>query len=94
METQRKQYHRYMTAKEEGRTESYNFAIGMDAEDRITKLNEIGFDWTVRGDPKQHKERADRPKLTWDQRLVQLKAYKVFDLLCNGSGHVIRILTS
>jgi hypothetical protein len=74
VETQRKQYHRYMQAKEQGKTQSYNFAIGMDEEDRISKLNEIGFEWSVRGS--KQTTRKDRPKLSWDQRMVQLKAYK------------------
>ena len=76
METQRKQYHRYMEAKTQGKTQSYNFAIGMDEEDRISKLNGIGFEWSVRSGKKQ-KARENRPKLSWDQRIVQLKAYKV-----------------
>jgi hypothetical protein len=66
-----------MEAKEQGRTESYNFAIGMDGGYRISKLNEIGFAWTIRGEESKQKAREERPKLTWDQRLVQLKAYKV-----------------
>ncbi len=87
METQRKQYHRYMQAKEQGKTQSYNFAIGMDEEDRISKLNEIGFEWSVRGS--KQTTRKDRPKLSWDQRMVQLKAYKVSSVTVNISSLLV-----
>lgn len=80
VETQRKQYHRYTQAKEEGKTGSFAYAIGMDDENRIAKLNEIGFSWTVRGGGKKAKleptpEDKTKP-LSWNERFEQLKAYK------------------
>jgi len=84
VETQRKQYHNYMKAKQEGKTDSYNYAIAMDEEDRIAKLEGIGFAWAVRGGSKDKPATSEKTKpLSWNERLEQLKAYKEANGNCN-----------
>ena len=78
VETQRKQYHRYTKAKQEGKTEAYNYAIGMDEEERIAQLEAVGFSWVVRGGRAKEKvDPSEKEKpLSWNERFEQLKAYK------------------
>lgn len=97
VETQRKQYHAYKKAKAEGKTEAFTFAIGMDDESRIARLEEIGFAWALRSGSKvgvknEAKETSEeevacatpeRSKpLSWDSRLQQLKEFKAINGHC------------
>jgi hypothetical protein len=66
VESQRKQYQLYMNAKQEG-TPS-----GAMNDDRVAQLEALGFSWTVR----RKRQVSQKPALTWNQRLEQLKAYK------------------
>ena len=78
VETQRKQYHRYKQAKQEGKTDFSAYAIAMDGEDRITKLEEVGFVWSLRTGSNSNGPKPEKKEqsLSWNQRLEQLKAYK------------------
>ena len=69
VENQRSQYHRYIKARQAGKT-----TLGIMPEERILQLESIDFVWVVgRGMGKKKRDNL-KPTLSWNQQLAEMNA--------------------